>query len=298
MSPTGRFTTSLSLTRLERSLYNIVTMLPGIKEFLMEDIGIEDITTNSIIPPEHRSHAKIIAKETGVLAGQAIAREIFSFLDSGISYTEHKKDGDLVRPGEVISEIAGQTRAILTGERVALNILQRLSGTASLTRKFVDAVAGTKTRILDTRKTTPGMRDMEKYAVRMGGGTNHRRNLTEMALIKENHIAVAGSIYEAVGLVRRTSGVPVEVEVRTMDELKEAVQAGADRIMLDNWDTASMVEAVKFVNGRIEIEASGNMTLDRVREVALTGVDFISVGALTHSAGSLDMSLLHEGVKT
>lgn len=263
----------------------------------MEDIGIEDITTNSIIPPEHRSHAKIIAKETGVLAGQAIAREIFSFLDSGITYTEHKKDGDRVRPGEVIGEIAGQTRAILTGERVALNILQRLSGTASLTRKFVDAAAGTKTRILDTRKTTPGMRDMEKYAVRMGGGTNHRRNLTEMALIKENHIAVAGSIREAVALVRKASRVPVEVEVRSMDELKEAVQAGADRIMLDNWDTASMKEAVKFVDGRIEIEASGNMTLDRVREVAMTGVDFISVGALTHSAGSLDMSLLHEGVK-
>jgi nicotinate-nucleotide pyrophosphorylase (carboxylating) len=273
-------------------------MLPGIKEFLMEDIGVEDVTTNSIVPPEHRSHAKIIAKEVGVLAGQMFARDIFSFLDTEIIYTEHKKDGDPVHPGDVISEITGQTRAILTGERVALNILQRLSGTASLTRKFVDAVAGTKARILDTRKTTPGMREMEKYAVRMGGGTNHRRDLTEMALIKENHIAVAGSIREAIALVRRASRVPIEVEVRSMEELKEAVSAGADRIMLDNWDTASMKEGVKFVDGRIEIEASGNMTLERVREVAMTGVDLISVGALTHSAGSLDMSLLHEGVNT
>lgn len=273
-------------------------MLPGIKEFLMEDVGVEDITTNSIVPPEHRSHAKIIAKAAGVLAGQRFARDVFGFFDKDAEYTEIKKDGDLLQPGEPVSTIAGLTRAILTGERVALNILQRLSGTASLTRKFVDAAAGTKARILDTRKTTPGMREMEKYAVRMGGGVNHRRDLTEMALIKENHIAVAGSIPEAVSLIRRTSRVPIEVEVRSMDELKIAVATGVERIMLDNWDTASMKEAVQFVAGRIEIEASGNMTLERVREVAMTGVDFISVGALTHSAGSLDMSLLHEGVKT
>jgi nicotinate-nucleotide pyrophosphorylase (carboxylating) len=273
-------------------------MLPGIKEFLMEDVGVEDITTNSIVPSEHRSHAQILAKATGVLAGQRFARDVFLFLDKEAEYTEIKKDGDLLHPGELISTITGQTRAILTGERVALNILQRLSGTASLTRKFVDAVAGTKTRILDTRKTTPGMREMEKYAVRMGGGVNHRRDLTEMALVKENHIAVAGSIHEAVSLIRRASRVPIEVEVRSMDELETAVGAGANRIMLDNWDTASMKEAVAFVNGRIPIEASGNMTLERVREVAMTGVDLISVGALTHSAGSLDMSLLHEGVKT
>ena len=268
-----------------------------IEEFLMEDVGIEDITTNSIVPTGHRSQAKIIAKATGVLAGQKFAQELFSFLDKEITYTELKKDGDLMYPGEQISVIAGRTRAILTGERVALNILQRLSGTATLTRHFVDAVAGTKARILDTRKTTPGMRAMEKYAVTMGGGVNHRRDLTEMALIKENHIAVAGSIEKAVMLVRQASRVPIEVEVRSMEELKTAVETGIDRIMLDNWDTASMKEAVKFVNGRIPIEASGNMTLERVKEVAMTGVDFISVGALTHSAGSLDMSLLHEGVK-
>ncbi len=288
---------SLPLTRVERSLYNISTMLPGIEEFLTEDVGTEDITTNSIVPSEHRSSAKIIAKAAGVLAGQRFAREVFSFLDQEITYMELKKDGDALYPGETISTITGRTRAILTGERVALNILQRLSGTASLTRTFVEAAAGTKARILDTRKTTPGMRAMEKYAVVMGGGVNHRRDLTEMALIKENHIAVAGSIGEAVMLVRGASLVPIEVEVRSMDELKAAVEAAVDRIMLDNWDTASMKEAVKFVDGRIAIEASGNMTVERVREVAMTGVDFISVGALTHSAGSLDMSLLHEGVR-
>lgn len=263
----------------------------------MEDIGVEDVTTNSIIPAEHRSGAKIIAKTAGIIAGQRFAREIFLALDPGIEYSELKKDGDIINPSDVISVIRGRTRAILTGERVALNILQRLSGTASLTRRFVDAAAGTKAKILDTRKTTPGMRAMEKYAVTMGGGINHRRDLTEMALVKENHIAVAGSIDRAVALIRKAAGVPIEVEVRSMDELKMAVEARADRIMLDNWDTASMKEAVKFVNGRIPIEASGNMTLERVREVAMTGVDFISVGALTHSAGSLDMSLIHEGVK-
>lgn len=288
---------SLPLTRLERSQYNIFTMRSEIEEFLMEDVGVEDITTDSIVPSEHRSRAKIIAKAAGVLAGQRFAREVFSFLDKDISYTEIKKDGDLLYPGDTISMIEGRTRAILTGERVALNILQRLSGTASLTRRFVDAAAGTKARILDTRKTTPGMRAMEKYAVIAGGGVNHRRDLAEMALIKENHIAVAGSISDAVSLIRKASAVPVEVEVRSIDELKAAIESGADRIMLDNWDTASMKEAVAFVNGRIPVEASGNMTLERVREVAMTGVDFISVGALTHSAGSLDMSLLHEGVK-
>ncbi|MHB8109578.1 MAG: carboxylating nicotinate-nucleotide diphosphorylase [Syntrophorhabdaceae bacterium] len=268
-----------------------------IADFLKEDIGIEDITTNAIVPPEHRSRAKIIAKAPGILAGQKFALEVFSLLDERIIYTEQKKDGETIHPGEIISTIEGTTRAILTGERVALNILQRLSATATLTRKFVDEVAGARTRILDTRKTTPGMRMMEKYAVTVGGGVNHRLNLTEMALIKENHIAVAGSIDKAVLLMRNFSDVPVEVEVRTMDELIQAVNAKADRIMLDNWDIASMREAVAYVDGRIPIEASGNMTLARVREVAVTGVDLISIGALTHSAGALDMSLLHEGVK-
>jgi len=271
-------------------------MMEKIEEFLIEDIGIEDVTTNAIVPDDHRSRAKIIAKAQGVIAGQAFAKEVFALLDKDIAYSEHAKDGKAVLPGEVISEISGKTRAILTGERVALNILQRLSGIATLTRGFVDAVAGTKTRILDTRKTTPGMRKMEKYAVIIGGGFNHRVNLSEMALVKENHIAVAGSVRKAVETVRASSDVPIEVEVRNMSELQDALAAGVDRIMLDNWDTSSMRTAVTFVGGQVPLEASGNMTIERVKEVAEAGVDLISVGALTHSAKALDMSLLHEGV--
>ena len=221
-------------------------MSPGIEEFLMEDVGTEDITTNSIVPSGHRSNAKIIAKAAGVLAGQRFAREAFSFLDQEITYTELKKDGDALYPGETISTITGRTRAILTGERVALNILQRLSGTASLTRTFVEAVAGTKARILDTRKTTPGMRAMEKYAVVMGGGLNHRRDLTEMALIKENHIAVAGSIGEAVLLVRRASLVPIEVEVRSM-ELGSLNLPGFAREAVGDY-VAQLLESIEEVN--------------------------------------------------
>ncbi len=271
-------------------------MTGKIEEFLIEDIGIEDVTTNSIVPSDHRSGAKIIAKAQGVLAGQVFAKEVFAILDKGIIYDEHKKDGEPIKPGDIVAAIQGRTRAILTGERLALNILQRLSGIATLTRGFVDAAAGTKVRILDTRKTTPGMRKMEKYAVTMGGGFNHRGNLTEMALIKENHIAVAGSIEKAVAMVRKTSDVPIEVEVRTMEELEQALAARADRIMLDNWDAKAMAEAVALAGGRVEIEASGNMTVERVKETAAAGVDLISVGALTHSVVALDMSLLHEGV--
>jgi nicotinate-nucleotide pyrophosphorylase (carboxylating) len=270
--------------------------MTAIEDFLSEDVGTEDVTTNAIVPADHRSSAKIIAKAAGVLAGQGFAREVFTALDRDITYRELRRDGETLSPGDVVATIEGATRAILTAERLALNILQRLSGIATLTKTFVDAVSGTKAQILDTRKTTPGMRSMEKYAVTMGGGVNHRRDLTEMALIKENHIAVAGSIDRAVELVRARSRVPVEVEVRTMDELAQALEAKVQRIMLDNWDTKSMRDAVILVSGRVPLEASGNMTVTRVREVAATGVDFISVGALTHSAVALDMSLLHEGV--
>ncbi len=273
-------------------------MTTAIEDFLREDVGTDDVTTNAIVPAQHRSRAKIVAKAPGVIAGQGFAKEVFMTLDRDIAYREHKEDGEAVSPGDVIATVEGATRAILTAERVALNILQRLSGIATLTKVFVDAASGTKARILDTRKTTPGMRAMEKYAVTMGGGTNHRSNLTEMALIKENHVAVAGSIRLAVERVRARSSVPVEVEVRTMEELKQALEAKVERIMLDNWDTASMRDAVAFVAGRVPLEASGNMTVERVREVAATGVDLISVGALTHSARALDMSLLHEGVDT
>jgi nicotinate-nucleotide pyrophosphorylase (carboxylating) len=268
-----------------------------IEAFLKEDIGTGDVTTDAIVPDDHTSKADIIAKADGVMAGHIFARKVFHALDPNIRYEELKQDGKLITEGDVLAIIKGKSRTILTGERVALNLLQRLSGIATLTRSFVDAVEGTGVKILDTRKTSPGLREMEKYAVRMGGGHNHRLNLSEMALIKENHIAVAGSIREAVKRVRSQSTVPVEVEVKNMEELKEAVEGGVDRIMVDNWDIASIKHAVVFVNKRIPLEVSGNMTVKKAREVAKTGVDFISVGAITHSFTSLDMTLLQEGLQ-
>jgi nicotinate-nucleotide pyrophosphorylase (carboxylating) len=230
-----------------------------------------------------------------VIAGHRFAHEVFKFLDRTIQYNALKQDGEGIMQGDILADIVGKSRAILTGERVALNILQRLSGIATSTRSFVAAVEGTGVKILDTRKTSPGMRMMEKYAVRIGGGHNHRLNLGEMALIKENHIAIAGSIKEAVKRVRSSSPVPIEVEVKNMEELKEATEARVDRIMLDNWDIESIRHACSFMKKRIPIEASGNMTIEKTREIARIGIDFISVGAITHSFKSLDMTLLHEG---
>jgi len=267
-----------------------------IEDFLKEDIGQGDVTTDAIVPEDHSSKAVILAKAEGVVAGHGLAREVFRYLDKDIQYEELKHDGERVIQGDTVAAIAGKSRAILTGERVALNILQRLSGIATFTRRFVEAVAGTGVKILDTRKTSPGLRRMEKYAIRMGGGLNHRFDLGEMALIKENHIAVAGSITQAVKRVRSQSKVPVEVEVRSMADLKEAIEAGVDRIMLDNWDMASIPAAVSLVQKKIPLEVSGNMTVDRAREVAQTGIDFISVGALTHSFTALDMTLLQKGL--
>jgi nicotinate-nucleotide pyrophosphorylase (carboxylating) len=267
-----------------------------LRTYLDEDIGAGDVTTNSIVPEKHASKARIVAKEDGVIAGNVFAAAVFMELDNRFLYEEVVKDGMYVKKGDVIAIVEGKTRAILTGERVALNILQRLSGIATLTKRFVDAVEGTETKILDTRKTSPGHRIAEKYAVKMGGGVNHRIDLSEMALIKENHIAVAGSIKEAVKRVRANTNVPVEVEVKNMAELREATEEHIERILLDNWDIESTCEAVSYVNKRIPLEASGNMTLERVRNIAETGVEFISIGALTHSFKSLDISLLHEGV--
>ena len=265
-----------------------------VENFLKEDIGEGDITTNAIVPENHTSKAIIQAKANGVVAGHIFVREIFKFLDQDIQYQELKQDGEHVTKGDILATIAGKSRAILTGERVALNILQRLSGIATITRSFVEAVEGIGAKILDTRKTSPGLRSMEKYAVRMGGGYNHRLNLSEMALIKENHIALARSIKEAVKRVKSQSNAPIEVEVRNMEELKEAINAGVDRIMLDNWEMESIKQAVFLVHKRIPLEVSGNMTIEKVKKVAKTGVDFISVGAITHSFKSLDMTLLQE----
>jgi nicotinate-nucleotide pyrophosphorylase (carboxylating) len=267
------------------------------EDFINEDRGKGDITTDAIVPAAHASKAVIVAKADGVLAGQRYAKRVFVLLDKDIRYRELKHDGDRIVRGDLLADISGKSRAILTGERLALNILQRLSGIATLTKHFVDAVAGTGVTILDTRKTAPGLREMEKYAVTMGGGTNHRRDLSEMALIKENHIAIAGSIQEAVKRVREQSRVPIEVEVKNMLELEEALAADVDRIMLDNWNIASVKKAVSFVNKRIPVEVSGNMTIEKAREVARTGIDFISVGAITHSFTALDMTLLQESLR-
>jgi nicotinate-nucleotide pyrophosphorylase (carboxylating) len=268
-----------------------------IEDFLQEDIGEGDITTDSIVPANHISKALILAKADGVVAGHRYAQEAFKLLDNDIQYAALKQDGELVIAGDLLATITGKSRAILTGERVALNILQRLSGIATLTRSFVVAVKDTGVKILDTRKTSPGLREMEKYAVRMGGGYNHRLDLSEIALIKENHIAIAGSIREAVKRVQSKSRVPIEVEVKNMEELEETIEAGVDRIMLDNWDMESIRQAVSLVHKRILVEVSGNMTIEKAREVGKTGVEFISVGKITHSYTSLDMTLLHEGLR-
>jgi len=268
-----------------------------VEDFLKEDIGEGDITTYAIVPENHTSKAIIMVKADGIVAGHIFARKIFTFLDRDTHYEELKQDSERVIKGDVVAGIVGKSRAILTGERVALNILQRLSGIATFTRGFVEAIQGTGVKILDTRKTSPGLREMEKYAVKMGGGHNHRLDLSEMALIKENHIAIAGSIKEAVKRVRSQSKVPTEVEVKNMEELQEAIEARVDRIMLDNWGIESIKHAVSLVNKRIPLEVSGNMTIEKAKEAAKTGIDFISVGAITHSFKSLDMTLIQEGLR-
>lgn len=270
---------------------NVVQLL---RRALEEDIGPGDVTTEWIIPAEQRSRAIILAKAAGVIAGLDIAKEVFRMLDERVLFTPLIADGDAVKPRDLVARLEGPTRAILTGERVALNFLQRLSGIATLTRAFVDAIAGTGATILDTRKTTPGLRALEKYAVRVGGGANHRTGLYDMVLIKDNHIQAAGSISEAVRKVRERNraGLLIEVETRNLDEVREALALGVDRIMLDNMSYDLMRQAVALVGGRIPLEASGNVTLENVRQVAETGVDYISSGSLTHSAKALDLSLL------
>jgi len=263
---------------------------------LAEDRGPGDWTTRWIVAARGRANAAIVAKEDGVIAGLALASAVFLRLDPRVEFEAAVSDGDCVKAGQVVCSISGPARAILTGERTALNFLQRLSGIATATRRFVDAIAGTRARILDTRKTTPAWRVLEKGAVRAGGGENHRVGLYDMVLIKENHSAMAGGIAEAVRRIRdaNTKGLRVEVEVRDLDEVRTALDARVDRVLLDNMDLATIREAVRMVRKRatgVEIEASGNMTLDRVRDVAEAGVDYISVGAITHSAPALDLSL-------
>ncbi len=264
---------------------------------LEEDCGAGDWTSKWIVPARTRAHARIVAKADGVIAGLAMVAGVFTRLDPRIEIEFSVADGAELKDGDTVCTIKGPARTILTGERTALNFLQRLSGIATLTRAYVDAVAGTGAAILDTRKTTPGLRSLEKAAVKAGGGQNHRFGLFDMVLIKENHIEIAGGVAEAIKRARdsNTKLLRIEVEVRNKDELRAALEAGCDIILLDNMDVQEIREAVRVVKQRApqtKTEASGNMTLERVRAVAETGVDFISVGALTHSATALDLSLL------
>jgi nicotinate-nucleotide pyrophosphorylase (carboxylating) len=259
---------------------------------LEEDIGQGDVTTNLLIPEDNKSKAHFIAKGKFILAGIPFAREVFSILDPSIAFKTHCSEGESVKAGEVIAEISGNTNVILKGERVSLNILQRLSGIATLTGKYAEKIKGLKAKILDTRKTTPCMRFMEKYAVRAGGGYNHRFGLFDGILIKDNHIKTSGSIKKAVREAKKGHHLlKIEVEVKNLKELKEAIESGADIVMLDNMSVHDMKEAVKIAKNRVMLEASGNISLENVREVAETGVDLISVGALTHSAPAVDISL-------
>lgn len=264
-----------------------------VKQSLIEDIGSGDITTDSLELVKTITQATIIAKENGVIAGLHIFYEVFKQIDSEVKITLYKRDGDKVTDKEPIAKLEGDPVSLLKGERVALNFIQRMSGIASHTAKMVEQLAGTDAKLLDTRKTTPLLRQLEKYAVKVGGGFNHRFGLYDMIMLKENHIRAAGSITKAVEMVKKNNCTyKIEVEVTNLEELKEAVEAKVDRVMLDNMTLDSMKNAVELYKGKVELEASGNVKLETIRKIAETGVDYISSGAITHSYKSLDISLL------
>jgi nicotinate-nucleotide pyrophosphorylase (carboxylating) len=262
--------------------------------WLQEDLGHGDLTSELTLPPGVEGEAVILAKEPGILAGLEIAKRVFRLVDPQVQFAPKVEEGASVVAGQEVVQLKGSLRGILAAERLALNLLQRLSGIATLTRTYVEALRGTSAQLLDTRKTTPGLRALEKYAVRVGGGKNHRFGLFDGILIKENHIRGAGGIWAAIQ--RAKAGAPnhlkVEVEVRNLQELEEALAAGADLILLDNFPLEQIRVAVQRVGGKVPLEASGNMNLERARQAAEAGVDYISVGALTHSAKALDLSLL------
>ena len=263
-----------------------------ISRALEEDIGPGDVTTNTIVPADASLRGRIVAKQDGVVAGLEIAKQVMLALSPHVNFVAEVQEGDRVARGTVLANLDGSARALLTGERTALNFLGRMSGIATLTRQFVDAVAGTKAIILDTRKTAPGLRITDKLAVRLGGGQNHRTGLFDMILIKDNHIDFAGSITAAVQRARAAgTRLEIEVETRSLDNVREALALGVEQILLDNMTPQTMREAVAICEGRAKLEASGNVTLDNVLEVARTGVDYISVGALTHSPKVFDVSL-------
>ena len=266
-------------------------LLHTVRTALAEDIGSGDITA-ALIPPEQIAHAVVICREPAVLCGMAWFNAVFAELDTAITIDWQARDGERLEENQPLCTLSGSARHILSGERTALNFLQTLSGTATLARRYADAVSDLPVRILDTRKTIPGLRLAQKYAVRVGGCDNHRIGLYDGILIKENHIAAAGSLHEAVLLARRANpATPVEVEVETTEQITAAIAAGADRLLLDNFSTAALSAAVQQVAGRAQLEASGGITLENLRDTALTGVDFISTGTLTKNLQSIDLSM-------
>lgn len=264
-----------------------------IKTALMEDINYMDAAADNLIPPEHKSSAYYVAKDSGVVCGIEVAKRVFELVGGDVDFNILINDGEKVKKGDIIARMEGSTLTLLKGERTALNLLQHMSGIATATNKCVELVAGTNASVTDTRKTLPGLRGIQKYAVTVGGGKNHRFNLSDAAMLKDNHIDAYGSITAAVAELRKHIGhtVKIEVEVRDLDELREALASGVEIVMLDNMNCEEMAEAVKITNGAALLEASGNITLENIAEVAKTGVDIISLGALTHSVRCFDVSM-------
>ena len=264
-----------------------------IKMALAEDITSEDVTTNSVMPAYKKGTVQLICKQDGVICGLYVFERTFKLLDENVEITFYAQDGDAVKKGQLIADVVGDIRVLLSGERTALNYLQRMSGIATYTSQVAALLKGSKTKLLDTRKTTPNMRIFEKYAVKVGGGYNHRYNLSDGILLKDNHIGAAGSVTKAVQMAREYAPFvrKIEVEVENLDMCREALEAGADIIMLDNMSVADMKKAVKMIGGRAQTECSGNVTKENIKNILDTGVDFVSSGALTHSAPILDLSL-------
>lgn len=276
---------------------NGVTFRVNLDEYLLnalkEDITSEDVTTNAVMPTERQGRAELICKEDGILCGLPVFCRVFELLDDTFTFSTTYKDGDSIQKGDIIGVLTGDIRALLSGERTALNYLQRMSGISTITNEYVQELKGYSTKLLDTRKTTPNMRAFEKYAVKIGGGHNHRYNLSDGILLKDNHIGAAGSVSKAIEMAKAYAPFvrKIEVEAETLDMVDEALEAGADIIMLDNMDTETMKEAVRRIGKRAETECSGNITKTRLKEIAEIGVTYISSGALTHSAPILDLSL-------
>ncbi len=278
-------------------MINGVTMKINVDDYILntlkEDITSEDVSTNAVMPDDRRGKAELICKESGIICGLGIFERTFKLLDNTARFETNVKDGDAVQKGQLIGIIYGDIKAILSGERTGLNYLQRMSGIATITKEYTDELKGYKTVLLDTRKTTPNMRPFEKYAVTVGGATNHRYNLSDGVLLKDNHIGAAGSITKAIQMAKAYAPFvrKIEIETETLEQVQEALDAGADIIMLDNMDNETMQKAVEMINGKAETECSGNVTKERLKEIAEIGVDFVSCGALTHSAPIMDISL-------